>query len=170
MVCSLLKPDMIPHIMYSVTMLVLSTDLKEAYGHMQSVLDLSLEKLRLESKLRVEQFKMEEEKRLTESMDQVKMENRILWTKVVELSKEPEKTESSDEIAEDVIVKKNTKPNHVRFQSIEHVANSPRTKGFHLDENAIMSLSNKNLDSQVKIYADDSEGNGSYGIMGITVC
>ncbi|KAI7889440.1 uncharacterized protein EV154DRAFT_514666 [Mucor mucedo] len=101
-----------------------------------SMMDQSIEKIRLESKLRIEEFKLQEEKKTQELISHAKVENNQLWSKVIQVA--------DSQVDE--------KKNHVRFAPVvpdEEEPKKPTKKrlSFALDESAISSsLKNKNLD------------------------
>lgn len=102
-----------------------------------SMIDQSIEKIRLESKLRVEEFKQQEEKKTQELISHAKLENNQLWSKVIQVV--------DNQVDE--------KKSHVRFAPVvpgeeEPKKSSKKRLSFALNESAISSsLKNKNLDS-----------------------
>lgn len=136
---------------------------------MQSILDQYLEQLRIESKVRIEAFKKQEEKKTQDAIAHIERENSQLWSKLVEV------TNSSGEEKEETIVstslpktpslpeqqpkepqtKLASTSNHVRFA--EEVDNNQQTSSplpslkrfsFSLDEAAIRNLQHKDLDNK----------------------
>ncbi|KAI8067353.1 hypothetical protein BDF21DRAFT_426469 [Thamnidium elegans] len=102
-----------------------------------SLLDLSIEKIRLESKLRIEEFKQKEEKETQALISKAKLENNQLWSKIIQIT-----DQNADE-----------KKSRVTFAPAAATLESSNTKptirkiGFALNESDISSsLKNKNLD------------------------
>ncbi|KAI9263998.1 hypothetical protein EDC94DRAFT_77597 [Helicostylum pulchrum] len=100
-----------------------------------SLVDLSIEKIRLESKLRIEEFKQKEEKQTQALISKAKLENNQLWSKIIQIT-----DQNVDE-----------KKGHVTFApaAAESSSTKPtiRKIGFALSESDIStSLKNKNLD------------------------
>lgn len=112
--------------------------LVSTHNQIQSLMDQSAEKLRLESKARIEEFKQQEEKRVQDLLSKAKSENTQLWSKIIRVS-----NEQSDDKKE---------KSHVRFAPVENAdpnISHPtiRKNNFDLDESTISSsLKNKNLD------------------------
>ncbi|GAN01724.1 hypothetical protein MAM1_0011c01159 [Mucor ambiguus] len=136
---------------------------------MQSILDQYMEQLRIESKVRIEAFKKQEQKKIQDAIAQIKRENSLLWSKLVKV------TNSSGEEKEETIVytprpkspslpeqqpeELQTKPahtsNHVRFaeevddnQQTSAPLSSMKRFSFSLDEAAIRGLQHKDLDNK----------------------
>lgn len=101
-----------------------------------SVMDQSIEKIRLESKLRIEEFKQQEEKKTQELISHAKLENNQLWSKIIQVV--------DNHVDE--------KKSHVRFAPVvpdvkEPQKSSKKRLSFALDESTISSsLKNKDLD------------------------
>ncbi|KAL9549762.1 hypothetical protein MBANPS3_005050 [Mucor bainieri] len=136
---------------------------------MQSILDQYLEQLRIESKVRIEAFKKQEEKKTQDAIAHIKQENNLLWSKLVEVTnhsgEEKEETTVStplpktpslpDQQPKEPQAKTANTSNHVRFA--EEVDNNQQTVSplpsmkrfsFSLDEAAIRGLQHKNLDNK----------------------
>lgn len=151
---------------------------------MQSVLDQYLEQLRIESKVRIEAFKKQEEKKTHDAIAQIKRENSLLWSKLVKV------TNSSGEEKEETIVsaplpktpslpeqqskepqtKAANTSNHVRFaeevdndhQQTSSPLPSIKRFSFSLDEAAIRGLQHKDLDNKnLKLRVEQQQS--SYG-------
>lgn len=136
---------------------------------MQSILDQYLEQLRIESKVRIEKFKKQEEKQIQEAIAHIKLENNQLWSKLVQVTKssgkEKEETtvpapqrpslpQQPKELQEEKHPKAANTSNHVRFaEEVDDNQNSsplPSMKrfSFSLDEATIRNLQNKDLDNK----------------------
>ncbi|EPB82280.1 hypothetical protein HMPREF1544_11001 [Mucor circinelloides 1006PhL] len=136
---------------------------------MQSILDQYLEQLRIESKVRIDAFKKEEEKKTQDAIAHIKRENDQLWSKLVTV------TNSSGEEKEETIVstplpkapslpeqqpkephtKAHSANNHVRFaeqvddnQQISSPLPPMKRLSFSLDETTIRGLQHKDLDNK----------------------
>ncbi|CAO0796855.1 unnamed protein product [Mucor circinelloides] len=136
---------------------------------MQSILDQYLEQLRIESKVRIDAFKKEEEKKTQDAIAHIKRENDQLWSKLVTV------TNSSGEEKEETIVstplpkapslpeqqpkephtKAHSANNHVRFaeqvddnQQISSPLPPMKRFSFSLDETTIRGLQHKDLDNK----------------------
>lgn len=166
---------------------------------MQSVLDQYLEQLRIESKVRIEKFKRQEEKQTQEAIAHIKLENDRLWSKLVQVTacsrKEKEETtlplgsnisllsvpspqQQSKEIQQQ---EKQSKPtgtnNHVRFaeeaddnQGSSSPLPSVKRFNFSLDEAAIRNLQHKDLDNkELKLRMEQQYGNHG-NIVGKYIC
>ncbi|CEP15527.1 hypothetical protein [Parasitella parasitica] len=124
---------------------------------MQSILDQYLEQLRIESKVRMERFKKQEEQHTQDAMAQIKLENTQLWSKLVQVTnnsgKEKEETTVPTPQAPSLPQqpKKTDEEEHPRLANSTNTQNSsplPPMKrlSFFLDEAAIRNLRNKDLD------------------------
>lgn len=117
-----------------------------AYKQIQSVMDQSIEQLRIESQVRIENFKREEGKKLKESMSKAQLENNALWTKFITVSKEHH-------------------CDNLDYQHAPKVEDSPqpstsvKQSSFGLDESSISNLKNINLESEdLESPTEEAEG------------
>jgi hypothetical protein len=133
--------------------------------------------MRIESKVRIEEFKKQEEKKLQELITHARLEKDTLWSRMVQSS-----TVTSNEPPEEKVLdindsdfennqtkKKSTHHNdhRVRFAGQEEPSSIKRI-GFVLDESAISNLRHVDLDQnklQNKDQDDDlDQGNLLYGL------
>ncbi|KAI8878213.1 hypothetical protein K501DRAFT_228811 [Backusella circina FSU 941] len=111
-------------------------ELHSTQQQLKTVLDQSIEKLTLESKVRIEKYKKEEERKLQDFITQAKLENSYLLTRLIDIHDEVEQEEQED------------KGHHVRFNNKVENDNDvkmSRKIGFALDEHQIKGLENKIL-------------------------
>jgi hypothetical protein len=122
-------------------------------------MDQSIEQLRIESKVRIEEFRKQEEKRLQDEIAHANLENSVLWTRLINTSKLRDHQQQQEED----LLKEHQHPhndNHVRFAEDQEQSRSTPTSSkrlsFALDESSINHLKHVNLDH----YKDqqDSEG------------
>ncbi|KAI7899892.1 uncharacterized protein BX663DRAFT_519841 [Cokeromyces recurvatus] len=139
--------------------------LVSTHKKIQSILDQSIKQMRIESKVRIEQFKKQEEKRLEASIAYAMDENNRLWTKIVKVTSKVDKTEVKHQTTKrkEEKEKNTTNVNHVCFapelnnhQSEEQQhPKSLRRTSFNLDEATIGKLCNVNLDKQMPLLNKD---------------
>ncbi|RCH87599.1 hypothetical protein CU098_007969 [Rhizopus stolonifer] len=108
-------------------------ELLDTHKKMHALLDKSIEQLRLETQARIEQFKIEQEKKLQQSIAQVKMENNKLWSSIAHVSQKQEP---------------NREEHHVHFAEKKENEPSAKRLSFALDEHSINRLRHMNLDNQ----------------------
>ncbi|OBZ88632.1 hypothetical protein A0J61_03320 [Choanephora cucurbitarum] len=118
-------------------------ELVPVYQKMQSILNQSIEQLRIESNLRLEQFKKEEEKKLQTSIAHAKREGNQLWSKIIQVS-----GQNQEEKQEEQKPAKVSTPHqhHVRFSDKPIPAG--KRLSFALDEQSIHQLRHVRLDHQ----------------------
>ncbi|KAI9481546.1 MAG: hypothetical protein EXX96DRAFT_217653 [Benjaminiella poitrasii] len=126
---------------------------------MQTILDQSIEQMRIESRVRIEQFKKEEEKKLQSFITLARLENDKLWTKIVKVSKEEKAKLPSLDVEQPPLIKRKenneSSNNHVHFApELNNYQDQPHPKSlkrasFTLDNTAISSLRNMNLENQI---------------------
>jgi hypothetical protein len=117
---------------------VIPEELDSTQQQLKAVLDQSVEKLSLESKVRIENYKKEEERKLQDFAAQAKLENTYLLHRLIRIRDE-EKGQQKE--------KKEAKEGpRVRFnEKIDDDDNIKKTRntGFALDEHQMKGLDNK---------------------------
>jgi hypothetical protein len=138
-------------------------------------LDQSVEQMKIESKVRIEEFKKREEKELQASIRRARLEEDTLWSRMVQptvvTSKEPAKEQQVLETDIDEIKKKSTneKDHRVRFAGQEEPSSIKRS-GFDLDESAIGILRHIDLDQNKLQNKDEDEDQGNTVLIYILLC
>lgn len=119
-------------------------------------MDQSIEQLHLESKVRIGQFKKEEEKQLQSQISQAKLENNLLWTQAVSASRLVDNNQEK-------IQEPSHHLNHVRFAVDENqqqpMPTPSKRLNFALDESAFTHLKNVNMDSYLNSKGQNTDGN-----------
>lgn len=120
---------------------------------MRAGLDQSVEQMRIESKVRIEEFKKQEEKKLQELITHARLEEDTLWSRMFAVANKDRKMLETDENTQDQTKKQND--HHVRFANQEE----PRSikKSFDLDETAISTLQHIDLNKSQNRYQEDDD-------------
>ena len=96
----------------------------------QNLIESSAEKCRVESKARIEEFRLQEEERLNKQLSKAKSESNQLWSKIIQVKNNP--------------LEEKKERGHVRFapeveEESQSLQSSHKKPSFDLDESAISS-------------------------------